>query len=333
MNCGQTSLTGSEREIEIQDNSSSSCATGLTTGLAIVGGATLGAALMYLLDPDEGPDRRKHVKGLTGSAIASTGSALESGWSKIRDTAGRVYEAAAEGAHSFKDTLSSGADHLTDNRYARGFAKSARGAKDEASDRLGYLMHGKRSSMMPESPLVQALCTASLIGLGAGAMYFFDNREGARRRSVFRDKLLSAFGHMSDKLSKQGRNLMNRTRGLAYEMRSGMSREQVDDKTLTERIRAQIGRYVDNAGAIVVECNEGNVILRGPIMASQLNGLLKATRGVRGVNNVDNQLDVSAMGGAASAESMRGARMRESSRQVGTPLCPPGSSTTSNMSV
>src|SRR5687767_594653 len=73
MNCGQTShITGSEREIEIQDNSSTACRTGLTTGLAIVGGATLGAALMYLFDSETGPDRRERVKGLTGSAIAST---------------------------------------------------------------------------------------------------------------------------------------------------------------------------------------------------------------------------------------------------------------------
>src|SRR5688572_15542212 len=117
MNCGQTShITGSEREIEIQDNSSTACRTGLTTGLAIVGGATLGAALMYLFDSETGPDRRERVKGLTGSAIASTGAALEGGWKKIRDTAGRVYEASAEGAHSFKDTLAHGAQHLTDNR-------------------------------------------------------------------------------------------------------------------------------------------------------------------------------------------------------------------------
>ncbi len=327
MKCGQTSLTGSEREIEIQDNSSS-CRTGLTTGLAIVGGATLGAALMYLLDPEEGPDRRERVKGLTGSAIASTGSALEGGWRKIRDTAGRVYEASAEGASSFKDTLAHGAEHLTDNRYARGFSKSARHAKDEASDRFGYLLHGRQSSMMPESPLMQALCTAALIGVGAGAMYIFDARDGARRRAVFRDKLMSAFGHMSDRLSKQGRNLFNRTRGLAHEVRSGISREQVDDRTLTQRIRSQIGRYVQNAGAIVVEVTQGNVILRGPVMANELDGLLKATRKVRGVNNVDNQLEIGTepQGGARSGFSRGQETAFSTQGSVGTPLCPPGSS-------
>ncbi len=114
---------------------------------------------------------------------------------------------------------------------------------------------------------------------------------------------------------------MNRTRGLAYEARSSLSRDQVDDQTLTDRIRATIGRYADNSGAIEVQCIQGQVTLRGPIMASQLNRLLKATRGVRGVNGLDNQLDVRTQpqGGSAPQRSSTSSRsMGASASTTGT---------------
>ena len=129
-------------------------------------------------------------------------------------------------------------------------------------------------------------------------MYFLDPRDGARRRSVFRDKLLSAFGRMATSLEKQSRNIWNRANGMMHEARSSFSSKGVDDRTLTERIRATIGRYGDNAAAIEVQCVEGRATLRGPVIASQLNRLLKGVRGIRGVNGIDNQLDVQAQPGS-----------------------------------
>src|SRR5207253_11395069 len=105
---------------------------------------------------------------------------------------------------------------------------------------------------------------------------------------------------MGCKLEKQGRNLRNHAIGFIHEARSSLSREQVDDRTLTERIRAQIGRFVDNAGGIEVQCVQGRATLRGPIQASQLNRLLRGVRGIRGVNSIDNQLDVRTQSQAGS---------------------------------
>src|SRR5436190_818311 len=84
---------------------------------------------------------------------------------------------------------------ITDNRYARQISKSARRAKGEAQDRVDYLMHGG-SRYALQSPISQALCAAACLGTGVAAMYFLDPRDGARRRNVFRDKFLSAFGRM-----------------------------------------------------------------------------------------------------------------------------------------
>jgi len=334
MNCGSTntSQTTGQRQIEVNSDNQSSCRTGLTTALSVAGGLGIGAALMYLLDPEEGADRRKNLTHIASGALSTTGSALESGWSSLKDTAGRVYDAASEGAGAFKDKLSDGADYVADSRYGRSISKSARRAKAEGSDRLDYLLHGRRSHGL-ESGLSQGIAAVACLAVGVGAMYFLDPRDGARRRTVFRDKFLSAFGRMATSLEKQGRNLMNRTKGLASNARSSMSREQVDDQTLTDRIRATIGRYTDNVGAIEVQCVQGQVTLRGPIMASQLNRLLKATRGVRGVSGIDNQLDVRSQPQDGTAQRQRPYVRQESSSGIGAPLCPPGTSTTSTTQI
>ncbi|HEV8377988.1 MAG TPA: BON domain-containing protein, partial [Tepidisphaeraceae bacterium] len=303
MNSGSTSkssASGGEKQIEVQSNNES-CRTGLTTGLSLLGGAALGAGLMYLLDPDEGADRRRTVGNLASGAISASGSALQSGWEKLRDTAGRLYDAASEGAGAFKEKLAEGAEYVTDNRYAKRVSKSARRARDEASDRFGYLVRGRRSYGL-ESGLSQGLAAAACLAIGVGAMYFLDPLDGARRRHMFRDKFLSAFGRMATSLERQGRNIWNRANGMMHEARSSFSHEQVDDNTLTERVRSTMGRYVDDSSVIHVQCIQGRVTLRGPVMAAQLNRLLKGVRGVRGVSGIDNQLDVRAQPGSVGRD-------------------------------
>ena len=60
MDCESTSNTGrnrGERQIEVLSNNES-CRTGMASGLSLLGGLAIGAGLMYLLDPEEGADRR-----------------------------------------------------------------------------------------------------------------------------------------------------------------------------------------------------------------------------------------------------------------------------------
>src|SRR5688572_9499575 len=68
-------------------SSSVFCNTTTNTLLSIVGGAALGGIIMYLLDPEEGPQRRHYVGDLAGGA-----------WGTVRDAAGNVYEVVRDGA-------------------------------------------------------------------------------------------------------------------------------------------------------------------------------------------------------------------------------------------
>jgi uncharacterized membrane protein len=130
------------------------------------------------------------------------------------------------------------------------------------------------------------------LGIGAGAMYFYDPQLGRRRRAVVRDQLQSTWSGFGDDLDTATRDLQNRARGLVTETRGRLRGEQPDDSTLQERVRSSMGWAVSHPRAVQVEAREGQVTLRGPILASEVDTLLATVARVRGVRSVDNQLDV-----------------------------------------
>jgi hypothetical protein len=58
------------------------------------------------------------------------------------------------------------------------------------------------------------------LALGAGMAYFFDPRNGRRRRAIARDKMLSWARHAEIYTEKKARHLRNRAQGLAHEARN-----------------------------------------------------------------------------------------------------------------
>ena len=56
--------------------------------------------------------------------------------------------------------------------------------------------------------------TLTLLGLGAGLMYFYDPRSGARRRSQVRDQVVSARNNAGEFMDAAVEDLRNRARGI-----------------------------------------------------------------------------------------------------------------------
>ena len=140
--------------------------------------------------------------------------------------------------------------------------------------------------------------TAVWIGVGAGAglglMYLLDPKNGRRRRALVRDKTvhgLKATGRAVGKLSK---HVANTTKGMAVTIVSPLRRTEqpVSNDILEHRIRTKMGRAVSNPRAISVSVSEGNVKLSGPVLKSEAHRLLTCVSKVRGVNSVENHLDV-----------------------------------------
>jgi hypothetical protein len=133
-----------------------------------------------------------------------------------------------------------------------------------------------------------------IIGAGAGAAlaYILDPTGGGRRRALVRDKVGRATRKTRDGFEATARDIRNRTQGIAAATQGRWSREDADDDTLRERVRAKLGRVCSHPRAIDVEVVDGSVTLCGPILADEIEDVLVAASSVRGVQSVTNDLDV-----------------------------------------
>jgi hypothetical protein len=138
-------------------------------------------------------------------------------------------------------------------------------------------------------------------GLGAGAMYFFDPNVGRRRRAILRDQAVHAVRDCRHAADLVRRDASNRLYGAYAEVRGGLRRDEPTDDVLEARVRAKIGRSCSHAAAIEVDASEGRVLLSGPVLAEEVQQVINAARSVRGVESVDNALEVHDEPGNVSA--------------------------------
>jgi hypothetical protein len=171
---------------------------------------------------------------------------------------------------------------------------------------MRYLMRGNERTDYVESGMGEALAAVGMLAVGAGAMYFLDSRDGARRRHVLRDKFLSGFGRMCTSLDRLGRDAWNRASGTVHELKARRGQEFVDDRTIIERVRANVGHCVSvNLNHLDVTCINGRVTLRGSIPESEVDNLLKCAGSTRGVKEIVNQLNTGDAAGASTFSTDR----------------------------
>jgi hypothetical protein len=156
------------------------------------------------------------------------------------------------------------------------------------------------------------LLIAGGAGIGAGLMFLLDPQRGNRRRAIARDKAISALHKASNATRVAARDLASRTYGTAASLGSVFGSDHPDDRKLLERVRSKIGRFVSHPSAIEVEARGGIVSLRGPILAREVDAMLAATRGVRGVTSVENHLEVHET--AENVPELQGGRPRPGAR-------------------
>jgi hypothetical protein len=138
----------------------------------------------------------------------------------------------------------------------------------------------------------KALAMLTGIGLGAGTMYFFDPRMGRRRRGLVQDQIIHASTQLEDGLNTAWRDLRNRAQGVIAELGAMLGGDQASDDVLLARVRSKLGRYVSRPRSIQATVHNGRVVLSGPVLADEVQGVISAILSVRGVEHVDNRLDV-----------------------------------------
>ena len=127
--------------------------------------------------------------------------------------------------------------------------------------------------------------------IGAGLMYLADPDRGSRRRSGVRDKVAHGFRSFGSVLDKGVRDLRNRARGTVAETWSAVSPDHVWDEVLVDRVRAKIGRSISHPSTIEVTAKHGRIILSGPVLESEADDLIDAAYSVRGVRDVESQVE------------------------------------------
>lgn len=130
------------------------------------------------------------------------------------------------------------------------------------------------------------------VGLGAGLMYLLDPDGGGRRRALARDKCVHGLKVSGKALRTTSIDLGNRTRGLVAEASSLLHGSSTDDRKLEARVRSKLGRHVSQPSAIQVRCEDGRVILTGPVLSSEADKLLSKLKKVKGVHEVESQLEL-----------------------------------------
>jgi osmotically-inducible protein OsmY len=130
------------------------------------------------------------------------------------------------------------------------------------------------------------------VGLGAGLMYFLDPDGGRRRRRTAIDKCRALQRDTAWNIRGVAQNASNHVRGAVHETLHLLDRDPVTDEVLVERVRAALGRATSQPRAIEVSVHDGQVVLTGRALASEMPEILREASRVRGVAAVQNELEV-----------------------------------------
>lgn len=138
-----------------------------------------------------------------------------------------------------------------------------------------------------------ALGAVTLVGLGAGLMFFLDPRSGNRRRAAVRDQTRHGYRVTADYLNQSCTDAANRTRGiLALASRRARKAEVPTDDVLLARVKSRIGHLVSDPGAIEVKADHGLVYLAGKIGVRDARKVIKTVASIPGVSALENHLAI-----------------------------------------
>jgi gas vesicle protein len=265
--------------------------------LGLIGGAAVGAAAMFLLDPEKGRQRRaaaldaanralETATDAAGTAYDSTAHALHDAWDRVSHHATDLSSAAAESIPSTR------AARKTGKRWLRRGNEYAGGALDTVR---GYLphVHLAKDHRQGISPTTTGLTAAGALALGLGAMFLLDPARGRGRRAWIMQKANRALNETGDFMRATGRHLRNKAVGYAHETRNMLpiGGGPESDETIDNRVRSELGR-TGVAGSVGVRCEGGCITLTGRCTADDVDRILSTVRGVRGVSTIENQLNI-----------------------------------------
>jgi osmotically-inducible protein OsmY len=133
---------------------------------------------------------------------------------------------------------------------------------------------------------------ATGVAAGALVMFFTDPHSGRRRRARVRDAARHTSNTMLGGCGRVSRNAANRITGVSARLSAAIEGDiPVSDEVLIGRVRSKIGRLVSHPHAVAVAASAGRVTVSGPVLTHEAHQLLKGIAAVRGVKDVNDQLE------------------------------------------
>jgi uncharacterized membrane protein len=107
---------------------------------------------------------------------------------------------------------------------------------------------------------------------------------------LVRDKVTRLQNQGDEAIESATRDLRNRVSGVLANAVSMVSDENITEQVLEARIRSKMGLLARHGGDIHVSAQDGQIILDGNALQSEVEGLLTGLRRMRGVRGIQNNL-------------------------------------------
>src|SRR5512146_263387 len=125
------------------------------------------------------------------------------------------------------------------------------------------------------------------VATGAAALYFFDRESGQQNRKAFVRKAQHLGREIAKGAELAARDVEHRVEGMVRHAWASAVRRPVDDRIQVERVRARLGRLVEQPHKIHVTSDDGVITLWGEATehdARRLAHAIAAMPGIRGVH-------------------------------------------------
>jgi len=189
-----------------------------TTDLAVaLLGAAGGALAVYLLDPQAGGERRKHLSAVARDAVEQAREHLEPLIDRAHEVvAGKVSEAVGPVQEAAKSHIADAANVASDaRRVASRAVADAHSALEELRHRGRRAASALRGEQSSSHVLPVALSAVGFCAAGVGLMWLLDPDRGRARRAQVGQQAQHILNQTSRTFHSTGRHLRNKLMGLA----------------------------------------------------------------------------------------------------------------------
>jgi hypothetical protein len=130
------------------------------------------------------------------------------------------------------------------------------------------------------------------LGLGAGLLYILDPVAGRKRLRAVAVKTGSMKRTSARAIGRVSRDIGKEAWGLLGEAESVFAGPLEDDETLAGRVRVRLARTLSRPDTVQVLVENGVVTLAGTVAAAEFDRLVSSVLRVKGIRDVNDQLDV-----------------------------------------